>query len=33
MRGVQVPVTKEIYEPLLAELKDWNVVFEEKIIN
>ncbi|HEY1038567.1 MAG TPA: saccharopine dehydrogenase C-terminal domain-containing protein [Bacteroidia bacterium] len=29
-KGVQMPVTKEIYEPLLAELEKFDVVFEEK---
>lgn len=29
-RGVVIPVTKEIYEPLLAELETLGIVFEEK---
>lgn len=28
--GVQVPVTKEIYEPLLKELEEHKIIFEEK---
>lgn len=29
-RGVVIPTTKEIYEPLLAELETFGIVFEEK---
>lgn len=29
-RGVLVPVTKEIYEPVLAELEKYNIVFSER---
>jgi len=28
--GVQIPVSKEVYEPILKELKDFDVVFNEK---
>lgn len=28
--GVQIPITKEIYEPMLAELEDYNIKFTEK---
>jgi len=28
--GVQIPITKEVYEPILEELKDFGIVFEEK---
>ena len=28
-RGVMIPVQKEIYEPVLEELKNYNIVFEE----
>ena len=27
--GVQIPVMREVYEPVLEELKDYGVVFEE----
>ena len=30
--GVQIPIKKEIYEPILKELKEYGVVFHEKII-
>ena len=30
--GVQLPVTKEIYEPLLAELKNYGIDFVEKCV-
>jgi len=30
--GVQRPVKKEIYEPILEELKEYGIVFREKII-
>ncbi|MFY9307434.1 MAG: saccharopine dehydrogenase C-terminal domain-containing protein [Bacteroidia bacterium] len=32
-RGVVIPTTKEIYEPLLAELETFGIVFEEKRAN
>jgi saccharopine dehydrogenase-like NADP-dependent oxidoreductase len=32
LTGVQIPAHKEIYLPLLEELKDLGVVFEEKLI-
>lgn len=28
--GVQIPITKEVYEPILNELKDFNILFKEK---
>lgn len=28
--GVQIPVTKEIYDPILKELKDFGIIFNEK---
>ena len=28
--GVQIPITKEIYEPILEELEDFGIVFNEK---
>jgi saccharopine dehydrogenase-like NADP-dependent oxidoreductase len=28
-RGVMIPVQKEIYEPVLGELRNYNIVFEE----
>jgi saccharopine dehydrogenase-like NADP-dependent oxidoreductase len=31
-KGVLIPTTKEIYEPLLAELEQYGVVFEEKTV-
>ncbi len=30
LRGVQMPVMKELYEPILEELKQHGIVFEEK---
>ncbi len=27
--GVQIPITKEIYDPILEELKDYGIVFKE----
>jgi saccharopine dehydrogenase-like NADP-dependent oxidoreductase len=32
-RGVTIPTTKEIYEPLLKELEEQGVIFEEKEID
>jgi len=29
-KGVNIPVVKEVYEPVLEELKDYGVVFQEK---
>jgi saccharopine dehydrogenase-like NADP-dependent oxidoreductase len=29
LKGVQIPISKEIYEPVLEELKQWGVQFEE----
>jgi saccharopine dehydrogenase (NADP+, L-glutamate forming) len=32
-RGVQIPVMREVYEPVLRELEeDYSVVFNEKLI-
>ena len=31
-RGVVIPVSKEIYEPVLKELEEYGVKFEEKVI-
>ena len=28
--GVQIPITKEVYEPILEELEDYGVIFKEK---
>ena len=28
--GVNIPVMKEVYEPVLEELKEYGVVFQEK---
>lgn len=30
LRGVQIPVMPEIYEPILVELEEYGIVFEEK---
>ena len=30
LRGVQIPVMPEIYEPILKELEEYGIVFEEK---
>lgn len=30
LSGVQIPTVKEIYEPLLKELEEFNIVFKEK---
>ena len=27
--GVQIPITKEVYEPILEELKDYGIAFNE----
>lgn len=27
--GVQMPITKEVYDPILAELKDYGIIFRE----
>ena len=29
-RGVSIPVQKEVYQPVLEELKSFGVIFEEK---
>lgn len=28
--GVQIPISKEVYEPILSELESYNIVFKEK---
>jgi saccharopine dehydrogenase (NADP+, L-glutamate forming) len=28
--GVNIPIMKEVYEPVLDELKDYGVIFKEK---
>ena len=28
--GVQLPITKEVYDPILAELEDYGIEFKEK---
>ncbi len=28
--GVQLPITKEVYEPILKELEEYGIKFEEK---
>ncbi len=33
LTGVQIPTDKQIYLPLLEELKDFGIIFEEKQIN
>jgi saccharopine dehydrogenase (NAD+, L-glutamate forming) len=30
--GIQIPITKEIYEPMLAELEEYGICFNEKEI-
>lgn len=30
--GVQIPVSKEIYEPMLAELEEYGIAFNEKFV-
>ena len=31
--GVQIPTKKEIYEPLLKELEDYQIIFNEQLLN
>jgi len=33
LTGVQIPTDKQIYLPLLEELKNFGIIFEEKLIN
>lgn len=33
LKGLRLPVVKEIYEPVLSELKNFGVVFKEQIVN
>jgi len=28
--GVQLPITREVYEPILKELEEYGIVFKEK---
>ena len=28
--GVQIPITKEVYEPILKELEEYGIIFAEK---
>jgi saccharopine dehydrogenase (NADP+, L-glutamate forming) len=30
-RGVQIPVMKEVYEPVLKELEEYGIVFREEV--
>src|SRR5690554_8055650 len=30
LKGVQIPTTKEVYEPILKELEEYGIVFTEK---
>jgi hypothetical protein len=30
--GVQLPISKEVYEPILSELEEYGVVFNEKVV-
>ena len=31
--GVQIPISKEVYDPILEELKDYGIVFKEKEVS
>jgi hypothetical protein len=31
--GVQLPITKEVYNPILKELEEYGVVFNEKEVS
>ena len=33
LTGVQLPLTKEIYEPVLKELSEYGITFQEKTID
>ncbi len=33
LNGVQIPTKKEIYEPLLKELEDYQIIFNEQLLN
>ena len=33
LNGVQIPTKKEIYEPLLKELEDYKIIFNEQLLN
>jgi len=33
LKGVQIPILKEIYEPILAELETYNIKFNESSVN
>jgi len=28
--GVQIPITKEVYQPILKELEEFGIIFQEK---
>jgi saccharopine dehydrogenase-like NADP-dependent oxidoreductase len=30
LKGVQIPVLKEVYDPVLSELADYGIKFEER---
>ncbi|MFM7166710.1 MAG: saccharopine dehydrogenase C-terminal domain-containing protein, partial [Planctomycetaceae bacterium] len=30
-RGVQIPVMKEVYDPVLKELEEYGIVFHEEV--
>jgi saccharopine dehydrogenase (NADP+, L-glutamate forming) len=31
-KGVQIPLSKEFYEPILAELQTFGITFEERFV-
>ena len=31
LKGVQIPIHREIYEPVLAELENHGIIFKEEI--
>ena len=33
MKGVAIPIHKEIYEPILNELEDYGIFFKDKEVN
>ena len=33
LNGVQIPTKKEIYEPLLKELEDYQIIFNDQLLN
>ena len=32
LKGVHIPVSPEIYEPVMEELKEHGIIFKEKVI-